>query len=204
MGLGDRFRSRICTMSPTPRGPLPPSRCCARERWPPGATYGVRRASQVGQDVLFCLSGSGAVELGSRRVEVQAGEVVWIANEAPHAHIADARDALDAPLVPLRRSEPSRRAHAPVRRRGPAGRGKRQSRTRRVVRAAVLGVEAAGPQPRFSSQSARQRVLPLDGSLARRACLARRVGSAQRRRRCGARRYPPVVERRGDRPSREV
>jgi AraC-like DNA-binding protein len=57
-----------------------------------GATYGVRRVSQVGQDVLFCLSGSGAVELGSRRVEVQAGEVVWIANEAPHAHIADARE----------------------------------------------------------------------------------------------------------------
>src|SRR5262249_55019091 len=44
-----------------------------------------------GQDVLFCLSGSGAVEMGSRRVEVQAGEVVWIANEAPHAHIADSR-----------------------------------------------------------------------------------------------------------------
>jgi AraC-like DNA-binding protein len=57
-----------------------------------GATYGVRRANQVGQDVLFCLSGFGAVELGSRRVEVQAGDVVWIANEAPHAHIADARD----------------------------------------------------------------------------------------------------------------
>jgi AraC-like DNA-binding protein len=57
-----------------------------------GATYSVRRAHQVGQDVLYCLSGSGAVELGSRRVEVQAGEVVWIANEAPHAHIADSRD----------------------------------------------------------------------------------------------------------------
>jgi AraC-like DNA-binding protein/uncharacterized RmlC-like cupin family protein len=56
-----------------------------------GANYGVRRASQVGQDVLFCLSGSGAVEMGSRRVEVQAGEVVWIPNEAPHAHIADSR-----------------------------------------------------------------------------------------------------------------
>jgi len=56
-----------------------------------GANYGVRRASQVGQDVLFCLSGSGAVEMGRRRVEVQAGEVVWIANEAPHAHIADSR-----------------------------------------------------------------------------------------------------------------
>jgi len=39
------------------------------------ATYEVRRANQVGQDVLFCLSGSGAVELGSRRVEVQAGAV---------------------------------------------------------------------------------------------------------------------------------
>lgn len=56
-----------------------------------GATYGVRRASQVGQDVLFCLSGSGAVEMGSRWIEVQAGEVVWIANESPHAHIADSR-----------------------------------------------------------------------------------------------------------------
>jgi AraC-like DNA-binding protein len=56
-----------------------------------GTNYGVRRVSQVGQDVLFCLSGSGAVEMGSRRIEVQAGEVVWIANEAPHAHIADSR-----------------------------------------------------------------------------------------------------------------
>lgn len=56
-----------------------------------GANYGVRRASQVGQDVLFCVSGSGAVEMGSRRIDVQAGEVVWIANEAPHAHIADSR-----------------------------------------------------------------------------------------------------------------
>jgi AraC-like DNA-binding protein len=56
------------------------------------ANYGVRRASQVGQDVLFCLSGSGAVETGGRRVEVQAGEVAWIANEAPHAHVADARE----------------------------------------------------------------------------------------------------------------
>ena len=64
----------------------------ARGKVAAGATYGVRRAHQVGQDVLFCLSGSGVVELGSRRVEVQAGEVVWIANEAPHAHVADARD----------------------------------------------------------------------------------------------------------------
>ena len=54
-----------------------------------GANYGVRRASQVGQDVLFCLSGSGAVEMENRRVEAQPGDIVWIANEAPHAHIAD-------------------------------------------------------------------------------------------------------------------
>lgn len=56
-----------------------------------GANYGVRRASQVGQDVLFCLSGSGVVEMGDRRVEIEAGEVVWIANESPHAHIANPR-----------------------------------------------------------------------------------------------------------------
>jgi AraC-like DNA-binding protein len=54
-----------------------------------GPNYGVRRASQVGQDVLFCLAGSGAVEMAERRVETQAGDIVWIANEAPHAHVAD-------------------------------------------------------------------------------------------------------------------
>jgi AraC-like DNA-binding protein len=72
--------------------------------WPPGAytvlragkvaaapSYGVRRASHVGQDVLFCISGSGIVELNGRRLEVAAGDVAWIANEAPHAHIADPR-----------------------------------------------------------------------------------------------------------------
>jgi AraC-like DNA-binding protein len=57
-----------------------------------GPNYGVRRASQVGQDVLLCLSGAGIVEMGDRRIEAQAGDVVWIANEAPHAHIADNRD----------------------------------------------------------------------------------------------------------------
>src|ERR1700733_14998201 len=198
-----------------------------------GATYGVRRESQVGQDVLFCLSGSGAVELGRRRVEGAAGEPgragrpllpfgvgrgrtrkpadrgaggrggVDRQRSAARAYRGRAR-SLDAPLVPLRRSEPRRRAHAPVRRRGPASGGERQGRTRCVVRAAVPGVEAAGPQPRFSSQPARQRVLPVDGSLARHPCLARCVRPAQRRRRRGARRYRPFVERRGDRRSRRT
>jgi mannose-6-phosphate isomerase-like protein (cupin superfamily) len=57
--------------------------------------------NRVGQDVLFCLSGSGAVELGSRRVEVQAGEVVWIANEAPPRAYRERERSLDASLVPL-------------------------------------------------------------------------------------------------------
>ena len=54
-----------------------------------GPNYGVRRASQVGQDVLFCLTGSGAVEMRDRRVAAHAGDIVWIPNEAPHAHVAD-------------------------------------------------------------------------------------------------------------------
>jgi AraC-like DNA-binding protein len=53
--------------------------------------YGVRRAHHVGQDVLFCLSGAGVVEMEGRRLDVRAGEVAWIANEAPHAHVADTR-----------------------------------------------------------------------------------------------------------------
>lgn len=54
--------------------------------------YGVRRASHVGQDVLFCLSGAGAVEINERRLSVRAGELAWIANEAPHAHTADSAE----------------------------------------------------------------------------------------------------------------
>jgi AraC-like DNA-binding protein len=54
-----------------------------------GPKYGVRRASQVGQDVLFCLSGTGVVELADLRIEVQPGQLVWIPNEQPHAHVAD-------------------------------------------------------------------------------------------------------------------
>src|ERR1700690_3553432 len=56
-----------------------------------GVTYGVRRASQVGQDVLFCLSGSGAVELGSRRIEVQAGGGWGGPHQKARAGIADPR-----------------------------------------------------------------------------------------------------------------
>ena len=42
----------------------------------------------VGQ-TLYCLSGAGSVETLGKRLDVQAGQLVWIANEEPHAHFAD-------------------------------------------------------------------------------------------------------------------
>jgi AraC-like DNA-binding protein len=54
-----------------------------------GPNYGVRRTSHVGQDVLFCVSGAGTVEMAGSRIEVQPGQLVWIPNEQPHAHVAD-------------------------------------------------------------------------------------------------------------------
>lgn len=52
--------------------------------------YRVVRAAHPGQDILYCLSGAGAVETLGTRVEVKAGQLVWIANEARHGHFADA------------------------------------------------------------------------------------------------------------------
>ena len=54
--------------------------------------YRVVRDRHVGQDVLFCLKGSGVVETLGQRLDIKAGELVWIANEAPHAHHADPDD----------------------------------------------------------------------------------------------------------------
>ncbi len=56
------------------------------------ADYGVRRAFHPGQDILFCLSGAGTVETRGERLEVKAGQLVWIANETPHSHSANRRD----------------------------------------------------------------------------------------------------------------
>lgn len=50
---------------------------------------GIRRTEHVGQDVLFCMSGAGVVEIGAQRIDVQPGQLVWIPNERPHAHTAD-------------------------------------------------------------------------------------------------------------------
>jgi AraC-like DNA-binding protein len=54
--------------------------------------YVVERVSHTGQDVLYCLSGAGIVETLGQRLEVRPGQLVWIANELPHAHIADPRE----------------------------------------------------------------------------------------------------------------
>jgi AraC-like DNA-binding protein len=56
-----------------------------------GPNYGVVRESHAGQDILYCVSGSGVVETLGLRMDVQAGQLVWMANEAPHAHRADPR-----------------------------------------------------------------------------------------------------------------
>lgn len=53
---------------------------------------GIRRDSCPGDDVLYCLSGSGSVETGGRRFDVAPGQLVWIDGATPHAHAADARD----------------------------------------------------------------------------------------------------------------
>jgi AraC-like DNA-binding protein len=51
--------------------------------------YVVKRSSHTGQDVLYCLAGGGVVETLGRRLAIEPGQLAWIANEAPHAHMAD-------------------------------------------------------------------------------------------------------------------
>ena len=54
-----------------------------------GPDYGVERAVYPGQDILYCLLGAGGVRTVGQRLDVQAGQLVWIANEEPHGHRAD-------------------------------------------------------------------------------------------------------------------
>lgn len=51
--------------------------------------YGIRRANHTGQDILYCVSGGGRVETLKQEIEVRPGDMVWLANEQPHAHMAD-------------------------------------------------------------------------------------------------------------------
>jgi AraC-like DNA-binding protein len=75
-----------------------------------GPKYSVERAVYPGQDVLYCVSGAGSVRTAGQRLEVQAGQLVWIANEEPHAHFADPASPwtilwfrLDGPNLPAMR-----------------------------------------------------------------------------------------------------
>jgi AraC-like DNA-binding protein/uncharacterized RmlC-like cupin family protein len=56
-----------------------------------GPDYRVARSVHQGQDIVYCLSGNGFVETLGQRIEVGPGQLAWIANEAPHAHMADPR-----------------------------------------------------------------------------------------------------------------
>jgi AraC-like DNA-binding protein len=51
--------------------------------------YRIARSAHGGQDVLYCVSGSGFVETDGVRLELCPGQLVWIANELPHAHSAN-------------------------------------------------------------------------------------------------------------------
>ena len=54
--------------------------------------YRVARDAHIGQDILYCTEGGGMVETLGRRMRVHAGQLAWIANEAPHGHEADPAD----------------------------------------------------------------------------------------------------------------
>ena len=50
--------------------------------------YRIERVSHVGQDLLFCVEGAGCVKSLGQELEVDAGQLAWIANEEPHSHSA--------------------------------------------------------------------------------------------------------------------
>ena len=54
--------------------------------------YRIARDNYPGQDVLYCLSGAGAVETLGRRYTISTSQLVWIANEAPHVHEPEPHD----------------------------------------------------------------------------------------------------------------
>lgn len=57
-----------------------------------GPDYSIVRDAHIGQDILYCLSGRGVVETLGGKQDIGPGQLVWIANERPHAHHADPHD----------------------------------------------------------------------------------------------------------------
>lgn len=54
-----------------------------------GPDYRISRDRHQGQDLVFCIDGTGTAESLGRRHAVSAGQMVWLANEAPHGHAAN-------------------------------------------------------------------------------------------------------------------
>ncbi|MBZ9603152.1 helix-turn-helix domain-containing protein [Phyllobacterium chamaecytisi] len=52
----------------------------------------IHRDSYPGQDILFCTAGRGFVLSEGKTLSVGSNELVWVANETPHAHWPDESD----------------------------------------------------------------------------------------------------------------
>src|SRR5882762_4231467 len=55
-------------------------------------SYRIERREYPGQDVLLCTSGRGFALSEGRTLSVGPNQLVWIANEMPHAHWPDEND----------------------------------------------------------------------------------------------------------------
>ncbi|MGY8663828.1 AraC family transcriptional regulator [Bradyrhizobium sp. UFLA05-109] len=52
----------------------------------------IQRDDYPGQDILYCTAGRGFVSSEGRTLSVGRGQLIWIANETPHAHWPDEND----------------------------------------------------------------------------------------------------------------
>ena len=75
-----------------------------------GPDYGIERPNHTGQDILYCLSGRRRRDARAKAARCEPGQIVWIANEEPHAHFADPISPwtllwfrLDGPFLPTLR-----------------------------------------------------------------------------------------------------
>ncbi len=66
--------------------------CILRAGWLDAAPGGgIRRETCPGDDVLYCVSGHGRIDVCGRRFAVAPGEMAWIAGDGPHGHVADSK-----------------------------------------------------------------------------------------------------------------
>ncbi|MCC5972700.1 MAG: helix-turn-helix domain-containing protein [Rubellimicrobium sp.] len=70
----------------------------------------VSRTSCPGDDILYCMSGQGEVQIADQSFRLAPGQIAWIAGDVPHGHTADRQDPwslmwfrMQAPDLPLLR-----------------------------------------------------------------------------------------------------